>query len=142
MKVYELMYMHGPMCLQNNNRSYGEAYLLGFFSSHSSVQDAISFYRTVEGFCSFPDGFLVFEHDVPETNTIYLAELYAHDVDYSFEYVVRLGMFIDSLSGQNAIKCFRQNNKADYTKNNLIIEITLDHYELNKRECIRGFNFD
>lgn len=68
--------------------------MLGCFSSAERVAAAIEKYRSIPGFCDYPNGFVVFAHEVEEHAVlVYLANVYIHDAEYEFEYSRNLGVF-------------------------------------------------
>ena len=66
MKIYELVHMHGAETLADGRFHYGDCAMLGCFSSAERVAAAIEKYRSIPGFCDYPNGFVVFAHEVEE----------------------------------------------------------------------------
>lgn len=74
MKIYELVHMHGAETLADGRFHYGDCAMLGCFSSAERVAAAIEKYRSIPGFCDYPNGFVVFAHEVEEHAVlVYLA---------------------------------------------------------------------
>lgn len=59
MKIYELVHMHGAETLADGRFHYGDCAMLGCFSSAERVAAAIEKYRSIPGFCDYPNGFVV-----------------------------------------------------------------------------------
>ena len=72
MKIYELVHMHGAETLADGRFHYGDCAMLGCFSSAERVAAAIEKYRSIPGFCDYPNGFVVFAHEVEEHAVIFL----------------------------------------------------------------------
>ena len=86
MKIYELVHMHGAETLADGRFHYGDCAMLGCLSSAERVAAAIEKYRSIPGFCDYPNGFVVFAHEVEEHAVlVYLANVYIHDAEYEFE---------------------------------------------------------
>ena len=94
MKIYELVHMHRAEVLSDGRFHCGDIAILGFFKSLDEVSTTIKFYKNIEGFRNYPNGFVVFEHEIEgDEASIYVAFFYMHDEEYEFEYSRDLGIF-------------------------------------------------
>lgn len=142
MKIYELLHMHGTDTLPDGRFHYGDTSMLGFFTSCSGVQAAITQYRDIPGFRDYPNGFVVFEHQIEDTEHVYLAEFYAHDPEFEFEFVKSLGIFVNERDADRALERFKQNNAEIWADDHLIVELTVDSYWLDEMHCTHGFDVE
>ena len=123
MKIYELVHMHGAETLADGRFHYGDCAMLGCFSSAERVAAAIEKYRSIPGFCDYPNGFVVFAHEVEEHAVlVYLANVYIHDAEYEFEYSRNLGVFKNEGDARLAVEVFRQDNSTWWEVDGLIVE--------------------
>ena len=161
MKIYELVHMHGAETLADGRFHYGDCAMLGCFSSAERVAAAIEKYRSIPGFCDYPNGFVVFAHEVEEHAVlVYLANVYIHDAEYEFEYsrnLIRillnnctdtirkhswnLGVFKNEGDARLAVEVFRQDNSTWWEVDGLIVEWSVDQYTLDEMNCIDGFEY-
>lgn len=104
MKIYELVHMHGAETLADGRFHYGDCAMLGCFSSAERVAAAIEKYRSIPGFCDYPNGFVVFAHEVEEHAVlVYLANVYIHDAEYVHKHwQTRTAEYPTPLRGQPA----------------------------------------
>lgn len=142
MKIYELVHMHGAEVLSDGRFHYGDIAALGFFKSFDDVSAAIEHYKNIVGFRNYPNGFVVFEHEIEgDTANIYVAFFYIHDEAYEFEYSRNLGIFPCESDACQAVKTFRQNNFINWDSDKLIAEFGVDNYVLGEMNCTDGFDF-
>lgn len=142
MKIYELMHMHGAEALSDDRFHYGDIAMLGFFTSPEAISASIKQYRNIAGFRDYPNGFVVFEHEIEgDAAEVYVASFYIHDEEYEFEYSRNLGVFICESDAYHAIDTFRQNNLTNWSNDKLEAEINVDKYVLDEMNCIYGFDF-
>lgn len=134
--------MHGADMLPDGRFHYGDISMLVFFTSWSGMQAAIAQYKEIPGFRDYPNGFVVFEHQIEDTDCVYFAQFYAHDAEFEFEFVQSLGIFTNERDANRAVETFRQNNAANWADDHLIVELTVDLYRLNEMHCIYGFNVE
>lgn len=74
MKIYELVHMHRAEVLSDGRFHCGDIAILGFFKSLDEVSTTIKFYKNIEGFRNYPNGFVVFEHEIEgDEASIYVA---------------------------------------------------------------------
>ena len=120
----------------------GDIAILGFFKSLDEVSTTIKFYKNIEGFRNYPNGFVVFEHEIEgDEASIYVAFFYMHDEEYEFEYSRDLGIFTCESDACHAIKNFRQNNLINWDNDKLVAESGVDKYVLGEMNCTDGFEF-
>ena len=146
MKIYELVHMHRAEVLSDGrfHKSFhcGDIAILGFFKSLDEVSTTIKFYKNIEGFRNYPNGFVVFEHEIEgDEASIYVAFFYMHDEEYEFEYSRDLGIFTCESDACHAIKNFRQNNLINWDNDKLVAESGVDKYVLGEMNCTDGFEF-
>ena len=142
MKIYELVHMHRAEVLSDGLFHCGDIAILGFFKSLDEVSTTIKFYKNIEGFRNYPNGFVVFEHEIEgDEASIYVAFFYMHDEEYEFEYSRDLGIFTCESDACHAIKNFRQNNLINWDNDKLVAESGVDKYVLGEMNCTDGFEF-
>ena len=142
MKIYELVHMHRAEVLSDGRFHCGDIAILGFFKSLDEVSTTIKFYKNIEGFRNYPNGFVVFEHEIEgDEASIYVAFFYMHDEEYEFEYSRDLGIFTCESDACQAIKNFRQNNLINWDNDKLVAESGVDKYVLGEMNCTDGFEF-
>ena len=142
MKIYELVHMHRAEVLSDGRFHCGDIAILGFFKSLDEVSTTIKFYKNIEGFRNYPNGFVVFEHEIEgDEASIYVAFFYMHDEEYEFEYSQDLGIFTCESDACHAIKNFRQNNLINWDNDKLVAESGVDKYVLGEMNCTDGFEF-
>ena len=142
MKIYELVHMHRAEVLSDGRFHCGDIAILGFFKSLDEVSTTIKFYKNIEGFRNYPNGFVVFEHEIEgDEASIYVAFFYMHDEEYEFEYSRDLGIFTCESDACHAIKNFRQNNPINWDNDKLVAESGVDKYVLGEMNCTDGFEF-
>ena len=142
MKIYELVHMHRAEVLSDGRFHCGDIAILGFFKSLDEVSTTIKFYKNIEGFRNYPNGFFVFEHEIEgDEASIYVAFFYMHDEEYEFEYSRDLGIFTCESDACHAIKNFRQNNLINWDNDKLVAESGVDKYVLGEMNCTDGFEF-
>ena len=142
MKIYELVHMHRAEVLSDGRFHCGDIAILGFFKSLDEVSTTIKFYKNIEGFRNYPNGFVVFEHEIEgDEASIYVAFFYMHDEEYEFEYSRDLGIFTSESDACHAIKNFRQNNLINWDNDKLVAESGVDKYVLGEMNCTDGFEF-
>lgn len=142
MKIYELVHMHRAEVLSDGRFHCGDIAILGFFNSLDEVSTTIKFYKNIEGFRNYPNGFVVFEHEIEgDEASIYVAFFYMHDEEYEFEYSRDLGIFTCESDACHAIKNFRQNNLINWDNDKLVAESGVDKYVLGEMNCTDGFEF-
>ena len=142
MKIYELVHMHRAEVLSDGRFHCGDIAILGFFKSLDEVSTTIKFYKNIEGFRNYPNGFVVFEHEIEgDEASIYVAFFYMHDEEYEFEYSRDLGIFTCESDACHAIKNFRQNNLINWDNDKLVAESGVDEYVLGEMNCTDGFEF-
>ena len=142
MKIYELVHMHRAEVLSDGRFHCGDIAILGFFKSLDEVSTTIKFYKNIEGFRNYPNGFVVFEHEIKgDEASIYVAFFYMHDEEYEFEYSRDLGIFTCESDACHAIKNFRQNNLINWDNDKLVAESGVDKYVLGEMNCTDGFEF-
>lgn len=142
MKIYELVHMHRAEVLSDGRFHCGDIAILGFFKSLDEVSTTIKFYKNIEGFRNYPNGFVVFEHEIEgDEASIYVAFFYMHDEEYEFEYSRDLGIFTCESDACHAIKNFRQNNLINLDNDKLVAESGVDKYVLGEMNCTDGFEF-
>ncbi len=142
MKIYELVHMHRAEVLSDGRFHCGDIAILGFFKSLDEVSTTIKFYKNIEGFRNYPNGFVVFEHEIEGDEAgIYVAFFYMHDEEYEFEYSRDLGIFTCESDACHAIKNFRQNNLINWDNDKLVAESGVDKYVLGEMNCTDGFEF-
>lgn len=142
MKIYELVHMHRAEVLSDGRFHCGDIAILGFFKSLDEVSTSIKFYKNIEGFRNYPNGFVVFEHEIEgDEASIYVAFFYMHDEEYEFEYSRDLGIFTCESDACHAIKNFRQNNLINWDNDKLVAESGVDKYVLGEMNCTDGFEF-
>lgn len=142
MKIYELVHMHRAEVLSDGRFHCGDIAILGFFKSLDEVSTTIKFYKNIEGFRNYPNGFVVFEHEIEgDEASIYVAFFYMHDEEYEFEYSRDLGIFTCENDACHAIKNFRQNNLINWDNDKLVAESGVDKYVLGEMNCTDGFEF-
>ena len=142
MKIYELVHMHRAEVLSDGRFHCGDIAILGFFKSLDQVSTTIKFYKNIEGFRNYPNGFVVFEHEIEgDEASIYVAFFYMHDEEYEFEYSRDLGIFTCESDACHAIKNFRQNNLINWDNDKLVAESGVDKYVLGEMNCTDGFEF-
>ena len=142
MKIYELVPMHRAEVLSDGRFHCGDIAILGFFKSLDEVSTTIKFYKNIEGFRNYPNGFVVFEHEIEgDEASIYVAFFYMHDEEYEFEYSRDLGIFTCESDACHAIKNFRQNNLINWDNDKLVAESGVDKYVLGEMNCTDGFEF-
>ena len=142
MKIYELVHMHRAEVLSDGRFHCGDIAILGFFKSLDEVSTTIKFYKNIEGFRNYPNGFVVFEHEIEgDEASIYVAFFYMHDEEYEFEYSRDLGIFTCESDACHAIKNFRQNNLINCDNDKLVAESGVDKYVLGEMNCTDGFEF-
>ena len=142
MKSYELVHMHRAEVLSDGRFHCGDIAILGFFKSLDEVSTTIKFYKNIEGFRNYPNGFVVFEHEIEgDEASIYVAFFYMHDEEYEFEYSRDLGIFTCESDACHAIKNFRQNNLINWDNDKLVAESGVDKYVLGEMNCTDGFEF-
>ena len=111
--VLLLLALIGAETLADGRFHYGDCAMLGCFSSAERVAAAIEKYRSIPGFCDYPNGFVVFAHEVEEHAVlVYLANVYIHDAEYEFEYSRNLGVFKNEGDARLAVEVFRQDNST------------------------------
>ena len=136
MKIYELVHMHRAEVLSDGRFHCGDIAILGFFKSLDEVSTTIKFYKNIEGFRNYPNGFVVFEHEIEgDEASIYVAFFYMHDEEYEFEYSRDLGIFTCESDACHAIKNFRQNNLINWDNDKLVAESGVDKYVLGEMNC-------
>lgn len=136
MKIYELMHMHRAETLPDGRFHYGDCAMLGCFSSPERAAAAIEKYRGIPGFRDYPNGFVVFAHEVEaHAACIYLADVYIHDAEYGFEYSRNLGIFQNEGDARFAVEAFRQDNSMQWEADGLIVEQSVDQYTLDEMCC-------
>lgn len=143
MIVYELLhtyYVHGGMLYLSPKR-------LGYYSSLSKVENAISFYRGLSGFCDAPNGFIVKHWEVSDVivdDCLYAALIYAHTEDFeNYEYDVDLGLFSNGEMAQKALDLFRTENTVFLNNPLLEIEYLVEKYIIDKSTgWIEGFTVE
>lgn len=142
MKIYELVHMHRAEVLSDGRFHCGDIAILGFFKSLDEVSTTIKFYKNIEGFRNYPNGFVVFEHEIEgDEASIYVAFFYMHDEEYEFEYSRDFGIFTCESDACHAIKNFRQNNLINWDNDKLVAESGVDKYVLGEMNCTDGFEF-
>lgn len=142
MKIYELVHMHRAEVLSDGRFHCGDIAILGFFKSLDEVSTTTKFYKNIEGFRNYPNGFVVFEHEIEgDEASIYVAFFYMHDEEYEFEYSRDLGIFTCESDACHAIKNFRQNNLINWDNDKLVAESGVDKYVLGEMNCTDGFEF-
>ena len=142
MKIYELVHMHRAEVLSDGRFHCGDIAILGFFKSLDEVSTTIKFYKNIEGFRNYPNGFVVFEHEIEgDEASIYVAFFYMHDEEYEFEYSRDLGIFTCESDACHAIKNFRQNKLINWDNDKLVAESGVDKYVLGEMNCTDGFEF-
>lgn len=142
MKIYELVHMHRAEVLSDGRFHCGDIAILGFFKSLDEVSTTIKFYKNIEGFRNYPNGFVVFEHEIEgDEASIYVAFFYMHDEEYEFEYSRDLGIFTCESDACHAIKNFQQNNLINWDNDKLVAESGVDKYVLGEMNCTDGFEF-
>ena len=142
MKIYELVHMHRAEVLSDGRFHCGDIAILGFFKSLDEVSTTIKFYKNIEGFRNYTNGFVVFEHEIEgDEASIYVAFFYMHDEEYEFEYSRDLGIFTCESDACHAIKNFRQNNLINWDNDKLVAESGVDKYVLGEMNCTDGFEF-
>lgn len=142
MKIYELVHMHRAEVLSDGRFHCGDIAILGFFKSLDEVSTTIKFYKNIEGFRNYPNGFVVFEHEIEgDEASIYVAFFYMHDEEYEFEYSRDLGIFTCESDACHAIKNFRKNNLINWDNDKLVAESGVDKYVLGEMNCTDGFEF-
>ena len=142
MKIYELVHMHRAEVLSDGRFHCGDIAILGFFKSLDEVSTTIKFYKNIEVFRNYPNGFVVFEHEIEgDEASIYVAFFYMHDEEYEFEYSRDLGIFTCESDACHAIKNFRQNNLINWDNDKLVAESGVDKYVLGEMNCTDGFEF-
>ena len=142
MKIYELVHMHRAEVLSDGRFHCGDIAILGFFKSLDEVSTTIKFYKNIEGFRNYPNGFVVFEHEIEgDEASIYVAFFYMHDEEYEFDYSRDLGIFTCESDACHAIKNFRQNNLINWDNDKLVAESGVDKYVLGEMNCTDGFEF-
>lgn len=142
MKIYELVHMHRAEVLSDGRFHCGDIAILGFFKSLDEVSTTIKFYKNIEGFRNYPNGFVVFEHEIEgDEASIYVAFFYMHDEEFEFEYSRDLGIFTCESDACHAIKNFRQNNLINWDNDKLVAESGVDKYVLGEMNCTDGFEF-
>lgn len=142
MKIYELVHMHRAEVLSDGRFHCGDIAILGFFKSLDEVSTTIKFYKNIEGFRNYPNGFVVFEHEIEgDEASIYVAFFYMHDEEYEFEYSRDLGIFTCESDACHATKNFRQNNLINWDNDKLVAESGVDKYVLGEMNCTDGFEF-
>ena len=142
MKIYELVHMHRAEVLSDGRFHCGDIAILGFFKSLDEVSTTIKFYKNIEGFRNYPNGFVVFQHEIEgDEASIYVAFFYMHDEEYEFEYSRDLGIFTCESDACHAIKNFRQNNLINWDNDKLVAESGVDKYVLGEMNCTDGFEF-
>lgn len=143
MKIYELVHMHGAETLADGRfilRGLRDARLA--FRRRSGWQQQSEKYRSIPGFCDYPNGFVVFAHEVEEHAVlVYLANVYIHDAEYEFEYSQNLGVFKNEGDARLAVEVFRQDNSTWWEVDGLIVEWSVDQYTLDEMNCIDGFEY-
>jgi hypothetical protein len=134
--------MHRAEVLSDGRFHCGDIAILGFFKSLDEVSTTIKFYKNIEGFRNYPNGFVVFEHEIEgDEASIYVAFFYMHDEEYEFEYSRDLGIFTCESDACHAIKNFRQNNLINWDNDKLVAESGVDKYVLGEMNCTDGFEF-
>ena len=142
MSIYELVHMHKAETLADGRFHYGDWTMLGCFSSVERVAAAIEKYRGIPGFRDYPNGFVVFAHEVEaHAACVYLANVYIHDAEYEFEYSRNLGVLQNEGDAQRAVAAFRQDNSMQWEADGLIAEWSVDQYILDEMHCTDGFDY-
>lgn len=119
--------------------------LLGFFSSLSSAQRAISYFQALPGFSENPDAFSIRQRIINGTvqnMIIYEALIYYHTADYKSEYSIELGLFANKHLADEEILEYTQNNDCLHCPECLIEEKIVNMYVLDKEEWSEGFSIN
>ena len=140
--VYFLSHYH-IVEYDQNNEEVGDTKHLGFFSSKELCLDAIEFYKTLEGFRDYPDGFVIDRKrvDVNDFNNVsshYTDKVYqlTHEwYDGEYDYISELGCYSTYEKAKIAQSLYENEEEFEEHKEGFCI----DECRINQRDWIEGF---
>ena len=141
MKIYELVHMHGAETLADGRFHYGDCAMLGCFSSAERVAAAIEKYRSIPGFCDYPNGFVVFAHEVEEHAVLVYQPMSTFTMRNMNLNIAGTSVYLKNEGDARlAVEVFRQDNSTWWEVDGLIVW-SVDQYTLDEMNCIDGFEY-
>ena len=122
---------------------------LGYYTNIENIEDAIAFFVTLPGFCDYPHGFIVSEHELSyfrKNNPLHVYELCfsVHDKNWDYEYENILSIHSTLKSALLSKKKFKEMNKKDNTifNSTLIKQIWINDVIVDRKSIFwsEGFN--
>lgn len=119
--------------------------LIGFYSSRQNAEKVIKRYKSITGFCDYPEDFVIeeWEANVDDFNDIcgdfkytvfYLAHEYYDGVEY--DYVTDIGVYSTLKKAERAMSKYRKLPQfKEYTDG-----FSIDEYEIDKDHWTEGFD--
>ena len=144
MKLYKLIHIHDI-----DDFITPDIKRLGYYTSLEKVEESIAFFVSLSGFCDYPNGFVVTEHEVsygPHTpkNAVYELCLSVHDKKWDYEYENTISIHSSRKAADDAKRLFKQLNQKDHAIMNckLIKQIWIDPFYLDEKSEFWSEGFD
>ena len=101
---------------------------VGYFSSYEKAIEAIDYYRSIDGYKEYPNGFIVEECFVEITDSVEFTGVYEaffsfSDNDDEYEYQGELGVFASEVEAERAIEVHKVLNSDNILKSELKKEL-------------------
>ena len=137
MLVYRLRHIY-----DNSEYDLACPITLGYFSNIQIVNEAIEYYRSIDGYRDYPNGFIIEECNVgtkKELPKLYEAYFSFSDGEDIYEYVDEIGVFDTKREALLAVKHFKTLNQELIMESILTKEISVFEYEIDMKYALDAF---
>ncbi|MBR2634567.1 MAG: hypothetical protein IKD31_03195 [Clostridia bacterium] len=118
---------------------------IGYFSSLEKAESTIRYFKTLNGFCNSPNGFIIRQvlfQDVTAMEYVYELEQQIHDTDYYYWYEKTLGIYASLSECEEAEKRFLLLNENSFSRFELISELFINCLKVDEYSSFWGEGFD
>lgn len=126
--------------IQHVNEKTGDVKKIGYFSSLSAAETAISRLIIKPGFCESKNGFILVRywiHTDEQTSPVFEVLVFIHTSDYIFEHEIKVGLFASLDEAETALNEFKEINSHFDVK--LEVEYIINCCTINQIEWFEGF---
>ena len=137
MLVYRLRHIY-----DNSEYDLACPITLGYFSNIQMVNEAIEYYRSIDGYRNYPNGFIIEECNVgekKELSKLYEAYFSFSDGEKIYEHADEIGVFDTKREALLALNRFKALNQELILDSILTKEIDVFEYELDMKYALDAF---
>ena len=138
MLVYRLRHIY-----DNSEYDLACPMTLGYFSNVQKANEAIEYYRSIEGYRNYPNGFIIEECNVrtkKELTKLYEAYFSFSDGEDIYEHTDEIGVFDTKREALLAVNRFKALNQKLIMDSVLTKEIDVFEYEIDKKYALDAFD--